>query len=167
MSFLSMIYRRRLRATAAVEAEQPEPETPPTPQREPAARPAVAAPAAAPSRIDADEIAGLCIASGVPLMTAVLVKAGINDAEQVRARVEGAAEIKAMFARAAKTNDMISPAVADVLNADGISVETARTVLNHLLVIHQSPEINTALRADDRPRDGGWDDVIAKAAKKS
>lgn len=116
--------------------------------------------AAAAQVADPVAVAELCTEAGLPNLSGQLIKARL-PLDTVKARVEAAGEIKAMFARAAKTNDLIDASLADTLNAAGTPVEAARTILNAMLVVGQSPEISGA-RSVDGSTDFGWGDVMAK-----
>jgi hypothetical protein len=168
MSFLSMLYRRR--RTAASESE-------PTaePQRQTAVVPETPAPlyshASNPpvdSFISAQRIADLCIAASEPGAVAAFVRRRVTESE-VLARLDEIADIRTCGRFMRKINPDISSELIDVAVDSGMSAPTARYVFQAAVVARQSPEINTALRADDRPRDHGWGRVIeqAKASKKS
>ena len=70
----------------------------------------------------------VCNAAGEPAMAAALIREGVS-AEQARARVEGAREIRNAVARAARLNASIDARMADAYIASGASVEKVRADL--------------------------------------
>ena len=155
---------------------QPEPEPSAEPQRAPAARPAVVTtppahrhPASVPSPdavATAEHVAALCLQAGEPSLTAALIKRRATLAE-AEARIAEVEAMRVAVRFAAKTIDDLDPNFIDELIQMGLGIESTRMILQTMILMRQSPEINTTLPVDVRPSDHGWGDVIAKAAKKS
>jgi hypothetical protein len=142
----------------------------------PAARPAVAntppahrhpasTPAAEPY-IDSARVASLCIAAGEPGATAAFLRRRMTESE-VLARLAEVEDMRVAVRFAAKIIDDLDPNFIDELIQMGAGIESTRMILQTMVFMRRSPEINTTLPADDWPRDHGWGDVIAKAGRKT
>lgn len=95
-------------------------------------------------------IMAVCNAAGEPAMAASLIREGLT-VDAARARVEGAREIRAAVARAAKVSPLIDVSMADSYIASGASVEKVRSDLfDRMASAQESRPTNSAL-----PVDGG------------
>lgn len=121
--------------------------------------------AASPRTLTAHEIADACTAAGVPSITAMLVKAGITNADAVQEEIFRATDLHALVKRAHGINEDIPLALAETFISMGATVEQAKGVIGEMLPVMQSPEINSA-RPTDATTDHGWGDVIAKSKAK-
>lgn len=168
---------RKPKAEGAPPATEPENQTTPDPVADPAPEPTASEPQPGPTpepvaepepiaakAADPVVVAEMCNEAGVSSMSAMLIKAKL-PLDVIEARVETAKEVKDLFARAAKMNPTIDASLADTLNADGISVESAKAIVGNMLATNQSPEISNS-RGVNGSSDHGWGDVIAKVTPK-
>ena len=84
-------------------------------------------------RAQAGEVADLCLAGGVPEMTASLLREGVT-VDQAKTRITAAGEIKDAVALARRTNPDIPETTAATMIAEGKTVEQARSALFDKLV---------------------------------
>ena len=86
---------------------------------------------------------------------------------EVLARLAEVEDMRVAVRFAAKIIDDLDPNFIDELIQMGAGIESTRMILQTMVFMRRSPEINTTLPADDRPHDHGWGDVIAKAGRKT
>lgn len=168
MSLMEDVQARITRGQIRVSAETEEPNTAETGADTEEKQPAAAAPNPEPAPTDqpkaADpaEVAEYCSANGCAALAAPLIREKATM-DQVKARVNAAAEIRTLVVEAGTITEKITADQAEAFIKEGLSVEQVRTKLWSAVVAAQSPEINSAISADTAISTTSWDKAVAKA----